>query len=118
MDRRKWSNKLFATVIQMPADLDSVHALVKRTPMLQVMALRKVLKYEFNLQIYTHLLLKRDSSQPQPKRYLLMSTEQILHLQLFILTYYEDTLETILPDMIAMKIEYLLLLYCLPSVDL
>lgn len=47
-----------------------------------------------------------------------MSIEQILRLQLFILTYYEDTLETILPDIIAMKIEYLLLLYCLPSVDL
>lgn len=47
-----------------------------------------------------------------------MSTEQILHLQLFILIYYEDTLETILPDIIAMKIEYLLLLRCLSSVDL
>lgn len=47
-----------------------------------------------------------------------MSKEQILHLQLFILTYYEGTPETIFPDRIAMKIEYLLLLYCLPSVSL
>lgn len=63
-------------------------------------------------------LLKGGSPQPQPKRYLLTSTEQILRLQLFILIYNEDTLETILPDIIAMKIEYLLLLRCLSSVDL
>lgn len=47
-----------------------------------------------------------------------MSIEQILRSQLFIPVYYEDTLETTLPAIIAMKTEYLLLLYCLPSMDL
>lgn len=39
--------KQSATIIQIPVDLDSVHTLLKHTPVLQAMALKKILKHEF-----------------------------------------------------------------------
>lgn len=45
-----WQEKMVkqsATIIQIPVDLDSVHTLLKHTPVLQAMALKKILKHEF-----------------------------------------------------------------------
>lgn len=46
--------KQSASIIQILVDLDNVHALLKHTPMLQAMAMQKILKYGFkSLNLYS-----------------------------------------------------------------
>lgn len=39
--------KQSATIMQIPVDLDDVHTPLKHSAMLQAMAVKKILKYEF-----------------------------------------------------------------------